>query len=55
MYFPVGWPKVLEGRQATSGNPVKVFRHKTRDLIIELRSYSVAFWHSRVSIPIFLV
>jgi len=49
MYFPIGWPKVLDGRKATSGRPVKIFRHRTRDLVIEVRSASVAFWHSRVS------
>lgn len=49
MYFPIGWPKVLHGGPATKGHPVKVFRHKTRDIVIELRSHSVAFWQTRVS------
>lgn len=49
MYFPIGWPKSLQGGRATRGHPVKVFRHKSRDLVVELRSHSVAFWHTRVS------
>ena len=49
MYFPVGWPKVLRGSGATRGYPVKVFRHSSKDLVVELRSHSVAFWQARVS------
>ena len=26
-----------------------VFNHRTRDLLVELREKSVAFWHARVS------
>ena len=50
MYFPIGWPKVLHGGHATRGHPVKVFRHRTKDMVIELRSHSVGFWHTRVSL-----
>ena len=50
MYFPCGWPRVLHSSgESGGGNPVKVFRHRTRDLVIELRENSVTFWHARVS------
>ena len=49
MYFPVGWPKVLHSNGVTKGKPLKVFRHRTKNCVIELRGRSVAFWHSRVS------
>ena len=49
MYFPIGWPKVLHSAGATCGRPVKVLRHRSRDLVVELRTSSVAIWHARVS------
>jgi hypothetical protein len=51
MYFPCGWPRVLHASgESGGGNPVKVFRHRTKDLVIELRDNSVAFWHSRLCV-----
>lgn len=48
MYFPVGWPKLLDSNGATKGAPVKVLRHRCKNYVIEIRENSVAFWHSRV-------
>lgn len=50
MYYPVGWPRVLDGRGATGGTPLQLIRHRTKNLIFELRGHSVAVWHSRVSL-----
>ena len=49
MQYPVGWPRVLDSRGATSGPPVKLLRHRAKDLLFELRERSLAVWHSRVS------
>lgn len=49
MYFPLGWPRVLHSGAEGGGNPVAVFKHRTKDLLVELREKSVAFWHARVS------
>ena len=48
MYFPCGWPRVLHSDGESGGNPVKVFKHRTKELIVEIRERSVAFWHARV-------
>ena len=48
MQYPVGWPRVLDSRGATSGPPVKLLRHRAKDLLFELRERSLAVWHSRV-------
>ena len=50
MQYPVGWPRVLDSKGATSGSPVKLLRHRTRELLFELRGSSLAVWHSRVSL-----
>ena len=47
--YPVGWPRVLNSRGATSGPPVKLLGHRAKDLLFELRERSLAVWHSRVS------
>ena len=44
--YPVGWPRVLNSRGATSGPPVKLLRHRAKDLLFELRERSLAVWHS---------
>ena len=54
MYFPCGWPRVLHSDGEYGGNPVKVFKHRTKDLVVELRESSIAFWHARVSLDITL-
>ena len=49
MYFPCGWPRVLHsGGGENGGNPVKIFKHRTKDLLVEIRERSVSIWHARV-------
>lgn len=49
MYCPVGWPRVLVGRGGDNGgDPVQLLRHRTKNLVVEVRERSVRVWHSRV-------
>ena len=49
MYFPIGWPKILHSRSSTGGGrPMRLLRHRTKNLIVELRERSLSFWNSRV-------
>ena len=49
MYCPVGWPRVLVGRGGENGgDPVQLLRHRTKNLVVEVRERSVRVWHSRV-------
>ncbi|XP_019849671.1 PREDICTED: RAB6A-GEF complex partner protein 1-like isoform X2 [Amphimedon queenslandica] len=52
MYYPVGWPLVLDGRGGTGGAPLQLLtaRNRTKNLIFELREHSIAVWHSRLHI-----
>ena len=49
MYYPIGWPRILDGRGATGGSPIQLLRHRSKNLVFELREHSVAVWHTRVS------
>lgn len=50
MYYPIGWPRILDGRGATGGSPIQLLRHRSKNLVFELREHSVAVWHSRLHI-----
>lgn len=55
MYYPVGCPRILDGRGATGGSPLLLLRHRTKNLMFELREHSLAVWHTRVRDMCFVI
>jgi len=55
MYYPIGWPKVLQANDVEDGKPVQILQHPRKELILVVREKSVSLWHTRVSVASLVV